>query len=55
VDMKQFGSHSKDFHKIRYLEDFFFENLSIKFKLHSNVTRITGTLREDLKLGPGVA
>ena len=28
--------------------DLFFENLSKKFKFHSNLTRITGALREDL-------
>ena len=28
--------------------EYFFENLSKKFKFHFNMTRMTGTLREDL-------
>ena len=28
-------------------EDFFFENLSIKYKSHYNLTRITGTVQQD--------
>jgi hypothetical protein len=42
VRMEQLGSHSTDFREIWY-----FEKLLKEIKLHWNLTRITGTLRED--------
>ena len=39
--MEQLGYHWTDFHEIWYLG--FFENLSIKFKFHYNLTRITSS------------
>ena len=45
VRVVQLGSHWVDFHEILYLK--IFQNLSKKFKLHENQTRITGTLHED--------
>jgi hypothetical protein len=44
--MGQFGSHSTDFYEILYLS-IFFENLPRKFKLHENLTKMTGTLHAD--------
>jgi hypothetical protein len=43
VRMEQLSTHYTDFHGIWAL----FENLSGKFKFHSYLTRIIGTLRED--------
>jgi hypothetical protein len=47
--MYKLGSHLIDFHGIRV----FLENLSRKFKFHYNLTRIKGTLHEDLRTGAG--
>jgi hypothetical protein len=44
--MGQLGSHWMDFHVIWYLK-IFPKYLSKKYKFHSNLTRITGTLHED--------
>ena len=43
--MEQLCSQWKDFDEILYL-NFFFENMSKKFKFDKNVTRIKGTLHE---------
>jgi len=43
VRMEQFGSHWTDFQEIWW----FFENLSRKFRFHSNRTRIKSNLHED--------
>jgi hypothetical protein len=46
VRMEQLGSHWMYFHEIWYLR--IFRNLSRKSKFHQNLTRIMGTLHEDL-------
>jgi hypothetical protein len=46
VRIEQFVSHWTDFHEIRYLS-IFRKKEKKKVKLHSNLTRITGTLHED--------
>jgi hypothetical protein len=43
VRTEQFGSHWADFHEI--WPEYFYENLSTKFKFRYNRTRITGTLQ----------
>jgi len=43
--MEQLGSHWTDFHEILYFD--YLSKLTIKFKIHCNPTRITGTLDED--------
>jgi hypothetical protein len=47
VSMVQFGSLWKDFHEIWYLS-ILFEYLSRKFKFHSNITGMMGTLHEEI-------
>jgi hypothetical protein len=43
--MEQLGSHWTDFHEILYFD--YLSKLTRKFKIHCNLTRITGTLDED--------
>ena len=47
VRMEQLGCHWTDFHKMLYLNFFFFENLSRKFEYHESLIIMTGTLHED--------
>jgi hypothetical protein len=44
--MEQLGSHWTDFHEIWYF--IIFRKSGRKFKFHQNLTKITGTLQEDL-------
>ena len=46
--MEQIGSQKKDFWEISYLNVFFFENLSTKFKFHYYMTRAKSALYENL-------
>jgi hypothetical protein len=46
VRMEQLGSHWTDFHDTWFVS--IFRNYVEKFKIHYNLTRITGTLHEDL-------
>ena len=48
VRIEQVGSNWTAFHGIWCLNIFFLENLSRKFKFHWNLTRVTGTVVEDL-------
>jgi hypothetical protein len=48
IRMEQIGSPWTDFRKIWLLSGFFFENQSRTFKFHWDMTRITGTLHEDV-------
>jgi hypothetical protein len=47
IRMEQFDSHCTAFHENWYLNFFFYENLSRKFKFRYELTRITGILHED--------
>jgi hypothetical protein len=47
--IEELTSQWKEFHEIWQLGEFY-ENLTRKFKFHYNLTRITGTLRVDLRV-----